>query len=416
LRSIIIIITALILSIVGCDDAGIVRSGKTVSGKLVDESGFPVGGVRVKIGDNETQSGSDGSFVLNEITYPYNLKVLMLGSPNRAYYYENLNLTQPIVTLFGTEGSHYNADITVTIPPMSGQERAYVIFSDLNKVQSDAVIVQPNTSVNFTVRWKGNEQLSGKVMVLVVNYISGAVINYEKYGEKSVSITANSSNTVSFYAPDLSFNPGEINVSGNLIIPAGALSPRIDLQLNFKQGGSLISPFTSGTTVSYINGTNFSLILPADISPMPRFVFGGSALGSNIYEFTTGTLVYSQPVTVVSIDLNSFPVLISPAHSASDVTYSTLFRISLSGGNFAFVYTFDGNDRVFYLVTMSTEVRIPDFRDMGFGIASSHSYEWWVSGYGNITSTDEFLGYDIHSNNSLKKYISSTQRSFSTSP
>ncbi|MCX7878471.1 MAG: hypothetical protein N2510_07520 [Ignavibacteria bacterium] len=396
----------------GCDDAGVVPPSE-VRGLLLNEKGFPVSGARVKAGGSESLSRQDGSFVLSVSVFPYDIMVFKTGQPDIGYLYKGISVREPVLTLFESDGEHYSSDLTVTIPPMSGMERAAVIFTDGDKFQEHATLVQPNFSVNINITWSGNNQISGKLIVIVFKYASGSVVSYDKYGEKIITLAGGSFNNVNFTAGEISFNPTEANVSGILSVPAASNSPRTDLVFNFKSGGSLIFPFTAGTSVGYSNGPNFTFVVPQDLPSNVRFILAGSANGDELNEISVKSLTAEVWSSDNLIELEDFPRLIEPDNMATNVTLATVFRTETGSG--LKIFRFDGNDRLFYLITDQNQTTIPDFTAFGLGIGSAHKYNWSVISYGE-TNVNEFVKNSFVTNSSLKYFTTSTLRSFTTRP
>lgn len=395
----------------GCDDAGIV-SPSDIRGILLNERGIPVQNARVMAGGSETVSQADGSFVLTVNQSRYDIMVFKQGQPDIGYLYKDISLREPIVTLFESEGSYYSSELTVTIPAMSGLERAIVIFTNFISIQEHAFITQPGVSVQMNVPWAGIDRISGKVIVIVFKLAGGSVVSYERYGEKDVTLINNSPQNIGFSSQDLSFNPEEANVGGSLSVPPGSTSPRADLIFNFVSG-SLILPFTAGSPIGYVDGVHFNFVVPQNLPSNLRLVVGGSASGDKLQEFSTKTLVTEIWSSNNFITLENFPELLEPVNNAINVNINTNFRADGIRG--VKVFRFDGNDRLFYVITNQNQTTIPDFSNFGLTIGYNHEYEWSLFSYGEA-DVNEFVKTGFTANPLLVFFTVSSRRNFTTGP
>jgi hypothetical protein len=402
-----------------CSDSGVINNNTDptaieVNGKVVDNSGFAVAGADVSIGAQVTTTATDGSFTIQSVSTPYDVKVLITDIQSFGYLFQGLRSSTPKLSTGPYASEQFNTTLTTTIPALTGNQRAFIIFTNQNDVEKSAMIVQPNISTTMNVMWKGNNSITGKVIVFVVEFLNGEVLSYEKYGERSVTLNNAVPKNEIFQDSHINFNPVESNISGVFSIPAGYSQQAANFVINYKQSGSLIYPLSSGTTLSTVSGFNYTFVVPTGLPTPFRCIIACSAGGSNSYEFTSKSIVTIPGSSNNNVYLEAFATLLSPPANQSGVDLNTDFIVNSGSGTGVMVFTFEGPDRIFQVTTPQSNSKIPDLTSLGISIGTNLNYSWSVSKYGNLNTVDEFVSGCLYDNPSIVYFTNSTERNFHT--
>jgi hypothetical protein len=388
----------------------------TVNGTLVDNIGAPIANMKVMIGSTIVTTDASGNFTIADVIEPYDVKIFQSALISQGVMFKGLTTETPVLVFPSFPGSQNTAMLTVNIPAMTVGQRAFVIFTNENNVQEQGIIIPPNISSNFTVRWQGSASISGKVIVFITDFSAGLVQSYENYGEKSQSLTNGGSFTTTFTTGEVALNPGEANISGALNVPSGYTAPSTALLVNYKQGGGLIYPFNAGASLSDAAGLNFDFVVPTGLPTSFRFILAGSAYGVNLREYTSKCSITSSGTSNNTVSPETFSVLSAPANNSQNINLNSTISAGIGSGSGVNLFTFDGPDRVFYVVTTESSVNMPDFSALGLGIGSSLIYDWSVVKFGAVSGMDEFVSGNFYNNQNLVFYSSSAEWKFTTAP
>ena len=418
--SVILALQIIIAAFYSCDDAGVAPNEPvdplaiTVNGKVLDNSGVPVNGAKVSIGTQMDTTDINGFFTLENISKPYDIKVL-ISNENYGYLFQGLTTGSPQLSTGPYSQTQYSCNLTTTIvPSLTGNERAFVIFTDQNEVQQSALIIQPNQSVIMNVKWRGVSPVNGKLIVFIVNFLNGEVQSYEKYGERSISLNNGGNPQQTFQDNDLTLNPVDSTIQGTLSIPGGYSQAEANFQINYKQGKALIYPFSSGTTISTVSGLSYNFVVPTGLPTQFRYVLSCSAGGSNTFEFTSKSRVTTAGSSNNTVNLEAFSTLLNPPNNQFNVNLSTSFDVNSGSGSGVLVYTFEGTDRTFQVITTQSTATLPDLTSLGINIGANHNYDWSVAKYGSLTSINQFTEASLFNNSSIFYFTSSAERHFTT--
>ena len=417
--SVILALQIIVAAFYSCDDAGVAPNEPvdplaiTVNGKVLDNSGVPVNGAKVSIGTQMDTTDINGFFTLENISKPYDIKVL-ISNENYGYFFQGLSTGSPQLSTGPYTKIQFSCNLTTEIPALTGNERAFVIYTDRNEVQQSAIIIQPNQSVPMNISWRGTPSLSGKLIVFIVNFLNGEVQSYEKYGERTVSLSNGGNPTQTFQESDLTLNPDDSTISGTLSVPGGYTQPQINFQINYKQGKALIFPFSSGTTLSTKDSLSYTFIVPTGLPTLFRYILSGNASGSNTFEFTSKSRVTTAGSSNNTVNLEAFSTLLNPPNNQFNVNLSTSFDVNSGSGSGVLVYTFEGTDRTFQVITTQSTATLPDLTSLGINIGANHNYDWSVAKYGSLTSINQFTEASLFNNSSIFYFTSSAERHFTT--
>jgi hypothetical protein len=383
----------------------------TVNGKVIDALGNALSGLTVSIGDQTTTSAADGSFTLNNIKTPYDLKIISSGTHGLEYI--GLTTPSPQALGFGVSATPNSANVTVNVPaavvPLG--KRAIVIFTDTSKIQDGSYIVGPNTNTVFTVDWPGAVTLAGRVIVLVANVnLSGNITGYTVYGEKTYTLNNGSPAVITFGTGDFPINPGNATVSGTVIIPSGYTTPVSSIAMSYVQG----SAANSGIAID-ISGPSYSFTVPSGLpTGFILYVRGSSSgLGSE----TTAKLMNVLPGSSGNtLTLDAVPALSTPADFATGIDTNTIFTYSSTSGTGVYLMNVISAGKNFYVLTSGTTAHIPNLAAYGLALGSSVNYQWYVQRLLGVGSTDNFVSSVFLYNTNFVGLTTSTTRHFTSAP
>jgi hypothetical protein len=327
--------------------------------------------------------------------------------------YRGLTTLSPILYHFGSSGIHNECTLDVSLPSISANQKAVVVFTDSQRVQQGSTITAPSLLTSYTPDWYfPSASIAGKVIVLIFTLNGSQVVTYDKYGEKSVVLTNGGHVTVAFQPGELTLNPSESNVSGSVTVPAGYEAPNNSLVIRY----TTLNGITRYSGLEYAQSTNsFNFTVPTGLTSMCKFLIISSSAGPDGQH--TSKLVEVTPGSINNqITLSESPVLISPAENTTGIDTSTVFTYSSVTSPGVNVVSFHTGDRDFYVVQNSTSTKIPDFSSYGIPLGQSISYAWFVSKYPNIPTVDSFVSTWLDNNNSLGTGMTTQTRHFTTVP
>lgn len=387
------------------------NSSGNVNGKVTDVNGFPIGGATVLIGSTIATSGADGSFTINSVTAPYNLKVLVgSGSTPTGAYYQGLTSFSPQIFAGGTSGVSSSTALSVTIPVLGVDQRAVVIFTDNANVHTSMEISSPTVTANLNVKWVSGSSINGKIIVLVYTFVAGQISAFNKYGETNITLVNGSPANVTITSAQLSVTPQNSTISGTLSLPSGYTTPKSLLVLKFGTGN-----IANGAIIgNEIMGTTFNFVVPAVLTSSVRIGIQGQASGSTgEYTFKYDTVQAGSSGKVITLE--SAPGLTTPPNGQTAVDTATNFSYSAGSGTGIYIVIFNGTGRTFAVFTNSTSATIPNFSSIGLGIGTNVNYTWSVQKY-NVSSVNDLVTGPISTNAVLTSTAISATRTFVTGP
>jgi hypothetical protein len=405
----------------------------TVTGKVIDEVGIGLVNVTVVIGNQFTSTSSDGSFIIPDVTAPYDLKVVqgIVGIE-----YKSLTTMTPQVLGIGITEQLRQCQLTVSIPSskFGTGKKAAVIFTDTISVQRNDSLdgnVPFDTTATFDVKWKGNSQISGKIIVMIYSVDNnGHVSQFDLYGQRLTTLNDGSNVTIPFGENDLPVPSGNSTVSGSLSVPGGYTDATAKLSISFLNT-NIYTSSTQYIQLSYIGiatqldskpGPAYVLTVPSNLPTSNKLIVTGFAKSSNApgNNATTSRSINCVPGSSNNnITLETVPPLITP-NNGSTANLNTNFSHSPGSTNGIYVVTYvsyDNPQRLFYTFTSSTGSQIPDLSQYSLGIIPGKNYFWFVSQFLGVNSTDDLLSRPLVNNNNLTGTVITDAWTFtSTSP
>lgn len=381
----------------------------TVNGKIVDFRGAGIGGATVWIDSNIATSNFDGTFSINNIEAPYNVKVVQTDGPNSyGYYFENISNFSPNLYVQAGSSSAFQGTFNITIPPMVANQRASVFVTDNGSFQNNTQINFPTTNTILNMTWNEGNQKSAKIIVLVYTMVGGDIVSYDKYGEKDTVITSGGTVNYTFTAPEVSLDPGEASISGNVVLPGGYSVPKATTFILFAGQGSLTTRTLIG---NQLLSNAFALMVPTGLPTTPKvgiFAEGSGNDGQYVYE----NFQLLPGSAGNNLNLSASPVLGTPINNATGVNLMTDFSFSAGSGTGMYFIYIDGVTKDFVINTNNTGFKIPDFSQFGLSMVNGETYSWTVAKVISVGSVNDFVSTSLNSNTSYSGVSTTQSRTF----
>ena len=399
----------------GCDqnavDPGV--TGIRITGTVGDPSGNPLPGLSVIIGSSNTVTASDGTFSIDGVVTPYDLK-LFQNSTGTGLVYRDLTAQTPYISAIGITASVNSADLTISIPSLTSIQKALVFFTDGEYMESKGEIPFPSNSVTLSPKWSGTSSITGKVIVLVYSKVGTEVLSYNNYGEKAgVSLSNGSTSNVTFTSADIATDPGETNVSGTVTAPSGYSSVNSTIEITFRMSGP---NFNGGGSLQFTSGTSFNYLVPAAVASNFRLFVNATANGSVTGQYTSRSSQVAVGSTGNNLILDDAPVLNLPIGASTNIDTNTSFSFVPGAGIGVNLMYFSSPSSKFYVFTNYSAGTIPNFSASGLGIGSSVNYQWLVEKLSGIPNTNQMVSTSFSRNTQFAGVADSETRTFTTSP
>jgi len=384
----------------------------TVTGKVFDNNYSAEANVKVTIGDQSILTSGDGSFSLNNITFPFD--VTITNESNRtAILYKGLSKSNLSLKL-NYNGTGYNfSTIYVTLPENIVNSDTYgkLIFTDGNFINGYSNIVPDQQQSGITIYI--NRSVTGKLILLTYRKLNDEIVSYENYGEiNEALINPGSDYHYQFDSLDLMLDPGEQKVTGTLILPEGLHSTFTGFYLSFssKQISNQYGEF------SVINSDQPVYLIPTGLPTQYLTMTvnhsignSGAGMGSSYEEFIT------DPDGGNEFDVKSFPILVTPEDKSVNIKNNTQFSFSdKSRSGIYIIYLLDrSRDVNFEIVTSERNFTLEGLESLGLGRINNNNFFWLVQKIGSGSMDDYVTNFSDHSGYFV---LQSEGRTFSTAP
>lgn len=414
------VLVLMIFMAAGCSDDNPTNPGGpgttvNVTGKVVDLIGAGISGVTVVIGSSTSVTDAEGNFSISGVTTPYTAKVVLAAGSNPVgIMYEGVTSENPVFFGTGLPSSPNTAKLTVSIPALLPNQQAQIFFADAGILNYSNTISGAEISDSIRVNWTGSSTITGKIVVLVYTFAAGQITTYDKYGEK-LNYVLNNGGVVSesFTNAELSMNPGENTVAGNVLPPTGYTTPKAHLMLKFSTAGSIANASRIGNELL---ASAYSFVVPTGLPSSFLIGVEGRSSGT-IGEFNQKIITVNSGSTNNNINLLAGANLSTPPDNATNIDTNTTFTFSAGTGGITLI-SFNGTGRTFIVVTGSTagSTKIPSFSSFGLGLGSNVNYSWSVARLPNISSVDAFVNAAPYSNVNFNEVNQSESRNFTSAP
>jgi Carboxypeptidase regulatory-like domain len=344
-----------------------------VSGRVVDMSGQPIAGARVRVGSAAAVStDAQGRFQVDAVSPRYDAAVVV-DAANFAIVYSGLTRRDP--TLYST--------IPMPYGPQSPTQRATLLQSirgtafdvlDTQGVHTPGVPTSP-PSVFF---WYG--PVPSKVRIAAVD------LGVQFSGHADVQVTEDQPLDVSI--PATPTKPMLLSASVN----PPQWCPRAFVSRNVVLPGTWRSPAVSSTVTA--TGTSDVRIGWTDEVPL-SFRATANCIGPMIPDDSiTVARRITASMTTLQVDFPPPPVLVDPANGTSIPLYAA-FTWTPPPGSVSVLRFFDANNASGLLppprldvVTSAATATFPDLSSLGARVGLNENYAWSVESWDGIASAD----------------------------
>lgn len=372
----------------------------TVTGKVTNYAGAPISGVSAGINGVTTITSSDGSFSVNNVTVPYDLKLMQInGTHTTCIEYAGLTTASPVVSPLGLTSTHFTANLNVILPSSIVKQAIITYSNGVVEYSLDRIFPGKELSVEFPNENPG----TGNVMVLVVTTNSdGKIVSYDNFGMKSgVMLTIGSTTNINFTSADLSTDPGEQFVTGNITNPSGYGDSHYEYMLSYNSSVNLIKhgTFLVGNSTA---GDNFNEPVPTGLPVPLRIAVRAFSIDMTLGSFSEKFHFLNPAISDNSFTVEAAPIMISPADNSVNVDSASYFSYTLGGAGGVHILHIESPNLSYYIYSTSENVKFPSFNEFGIIPASGTVFNWYISEYMGSLTTDDHASasdnYNLHQN------------------
>lgn len=413
IHKILSVINILLFSLICFSCDSVTSPLSSVSGKVYIYNYLPASNVKVTIQDKSTYSSVDGSFMINDVVFPFDATVLDSISKSVSIY-KNLSTDNIVINLI--DGVHYlgNTTISVNFPEKIIQSKlnGKIIFTDGDKV--NAYMDIPQNSSQADLSFQLNQLTTGNLLLLTYRKDStGIILSYENYGESSdITVHPNGSYSYTFDSLSIALNPGEQDATGSFTLPPGYTSYNSGFYLTFTPNIIPAQVFYS-YWFSDIGKNNFDFKIPVGI-PRQFIIIADNTSGRNPGYSMESYVV--NPGSSNNFEVKIYPSLITPEEYKNNVSMSDQFYFQ--GGTGSGVYLINIHNNLHYadytIVTAENTFTLESLNDAGLGSLNNSNFSWSVHKLGPSISMNDFVSNNYINGNYFNLY--SGVRFFSTAP
>lgn len=379
-----------------------------VSGKVVDERGFPVPYLKVIINQIEAQTDAGGKFNIVNIETPYDVTIAERYT-STAVIYKNLNISTPELVFFGMVPDDYinTVNANISFPKIPEGNSAIVKFISTEIFECKEFIAnEGESSKSLKISWPlYQNNLKGKIVYILKNDSGYQNIKFKEVSFNKNNRTPNvkinskpgsklTNSEVSVYFPEDSYDNRGFSLSANLF--------------NYNR--------SSGISFYENTGKEKQFIIPVMKGIPETFKiqvrgFSNSMDGSGFINYS-----YVSPGAVVKIVSEFPPEIQTPVDNSLAIDGGARFSYSTGTGAGIYVLEFRSVNPVmnFYIVTGERESRLNYLSRSEFK-SGSVQFIWSVRKYLTYFTVDEFVNPALFKNDfAYKAILFSKERSFKT--
>jgi hypothetical protein len=379
-----------------------------VSGKVVDERGFPVPYLKVIINETEVQTDAGGKFNIVNVSTPYDVTIAERYT-STAVIYKNLNISTPELVFFGQVSDDYinSVNAKISFPKIPKGSSAIVKFISQDIYESKEFIAnEGDSSQNLKISWPLiQNNLKGQIVYILKKDSGYQTIKFKDVSfyknTKAPNVKINSkpgskltNSDVSVYFPEDTYDNRGFSLSANLF------NYNRSSGIRFYENNSKEKQFT----IPVMNG------IPETFKIQVRG-FSNSQDGSGFINYS-----YVSPGAVMKIVSEFPPEIQTPLDNSLAIDGGARFSYSTGTGAGIYVLEFRSVNPVmnFYIVTGERESRLNYLSRSEFKTGSVQ-FIWSVRKYLTYFTVDEFVKPVIFKNDfAYKAILFSSERSFKT--
>ena len=396
----------LFICLIGCNnDSGLTPETKqSVNGKVYNHLREAIPNINVKIGEQSILTSSDGSFLLNNISVPYDL-ILLDSLHKYGYYFENLTLPNPELNILNTTFNSHKCFLNVSIPQSVPVSSGKLIFTDTMGINEYMDITSHNST--FNINLMDNKPVTGKLIVLLYSVDqNGHIISYDNFGYKdNITVSDGGNYNINFLSGELTLKPGISNINGTTSFVyhnAGRY-----FYLNF--GKKTYHTFSGDMEFEGFFDARFDFNVPTNLPLKYTTIFYMSGI-IDTFGFS-GT--YSRDFVIPNggsgyvITIEDPPVLNYPIDRAIGIDENTNFNFysNLYNASFGIMVSDSVTHYVYYYYTSQLSFNLKWLKKIHNIDLSDKSFLWQVESVTlPFTNLDVYLNPDIYSLNKFEGY------------
>ncbi len=364
-----------------------------VRGRYIRLDGSPVTGVPIRIGNQQTVTGHDGSFVFTGVDAPYDLVV---GHPVGETMYEGVTRNDPIVTdpdaLFGYS---HRAILNSQVPP----ELQTLVFVTGAYPYAPWTYADPETgAVRMEVIWDGTDD-SRSTKLYALRRRDGAVVDL---AVRALRLNDGEERAVVLRAFDFAPVPS-FAVTGSVRMPSSTQSHVIRISMSVS-GTSMLLDARKGTG----SATTFAFTAPVIAGAV--FDVDASTVRAGYSGYSYSQITQIPPHTgPLELRLYNPPALLDPPDAAVLEASTAAFSwdVGEGPGMYEFVLA-GGRRRVLY--TRRTHLDMADTPALASALRPGHGYVWSLHKVHAASTADELLTIEnraalAHSSTTARRFI-----------
>jgi len=390
----------------GCNNnsVNITEVQQTVNGKVYNEYHQALPNVKVKIGEQGSQTSYDGNFVIENVFAPYDL--IILDSLNKfGYFFQGLTIQNPEINIVNPSLHPRVCVMNVNLPTIIPITFGKLIFTDTIDFNYYADITGHNLTFNLNL--KDDNPVIGKLIILMYSKNGfNQIISYDKFGFKdNITISPGGNINVNFLASDFTLKPGLTNVNLNMYGKYQNENKYFYLSFgkNVYQNISGNPAFNQGYG-SYVD-FNIPTGLPFNYSTLfciSGFLDSNSFIGPYQQQFLVPNGVYG-----LHLDVEAPPALAYPPNNFGGVDVNTTFSF-ISGvynGVFDIVMIDSVSDYTYYYYTTQKSFDLKWITKIHNTDISKDSFRWFVESISpSFCNLDDLLNPDRSNLNSFNAH------------
>jgi hypothetical protein len=366
----------------------------TVTGKVIDRWGVPVGNVTVQIDGAQVSTDAKGGFSIDDVAASYDLSLLIEGS---GWVYQDLTRRDPTLQVYRGHAYHYSyVDVTSSNATLGVNDQLSLSAGTATGTYEYADI-GIDSSVSLRAEWEGGTSIASTLHGLewTKNAATDLPSAYKAYDSKPLALASG-------VDAALTLNLMPKAITSQAI--TGTVTPRATPIYNGSRTNSVFVRFSSGGSIQVVEHKptldSFSYLVPtlAD-SSITVAAWEGSYYGPLGLAHRDGL---SPGAAVEALEIPAPPSLLTPPGGATGVDENTSFSFKASPDNagafVVIIHSLDTDKRLFIVTTRQKLTRLPSVVDgawlleHGSGAGTPAEYEWWVETHGSFATVDAMTG------------------------
>lgn len=364
----------------GAGGATVAPSG-AVHGKLIDRWGAPIANITVLLGNEQVQTGMDGTFTLADVPQEYTLRVLV---PGTVWVFQGLTRRDPMLQIYSGRTAR-SAYLEVTsMGAVLGTNDQLSLAVGAPSGSYEYADIGVDSPVTLNLDWDGPATTAATVhgLLWTKNATTKLPVSYKAFDDQNMMLTddVDATKTLSMAAKS---GIGTGTVTGTATPVADGV-----------RANSVFVRYTSGGVIQIVEDTPkadaFSYVVPKNLAAGTTFTV---AAWEGSYYGPLG-LVHKDGLAPDSatgaLKIPAPPVVLGPKATAVDS--STPFKFGKgSGGAGTFlviIHRVTTEAQRLCVVTSKTSFAVKDLVDSEFAFTSGAEYEWWVETHGSFASVD----------------------------